>query len=65
LRRGGWTVANTAAAVFALAMAIFSGERFPDDPAQIASAFLTALFLTAGIGYLAVEVWARLIVRVR
>lgn len=65
LRRAGWAIVNTQAAVFALGVAILTAERLLPDPEIIAIAFMGALVTAAGIGYVSVEVWARLIVHVR
>ena len=61
LRRAGWSVTNAAAAVFAVAMAILASERVAFDAANVSIAFLSALFITAGIGYVSTEVWSRLL----
>jgi hypothetical protein len=51
--------------VFAICIAIFTAERVSQEPSEIATAFMTALITTAGIGYVSVEVWARLLAGVR
>jgi len=65
LRRAGWGMVHAQAAVFAICIAIFTAERVSQEPSEIATAFMTALITTAGIGYVSVEVWARLLVGVR
>jgi hypothetical protein len=65
LRRAGWGMVHAQAAVFALCIAILTAERLSADTSLVAAGFMTALITTAGIGYVSVEVWARLLVGVR
>jgi hypothetical protein len=65
LRRAGWGMVHAQAPVFAICIAIFTAERPSSDASLIAAGFMTALITTAGIGYVSVEVWARLLVGVR
>jgi hypothetical protein len=65
LRRAGWGMVHAQAAVFALCIAILTAERPSTDASLVTAGFMTALIMTAGIGYVSVEVWARLLVSVR
>jgi hypothetical protein len=66
LRRAGWASVNAASAVFAIFMACFAAFQLDQaTPAVVASSLVTALIVSAGLGYLSVEVWARSIVRAR
>jgi hypothetical protein len=53
------------APVFALCIAVLTAERPSSDASLIAGGFITALVTTAGIGYVSVEVWARLMAGIR
>jgi hypothetical protein len=65
LRRAGWGMVHAQAAVFALFIAVLAAERTQGDVTIVASVFTTALVITAGVGYVSVEVWTRLLVAVR
>jgi hypothetical protein len=65
LRRAGWGMVHAQAPVFALCIAVLTAERPSSDASLIAGAFITALVTTAGIGYVSVEVWARLMAGIR
>jgi hypothetical protein len=65
LRRAGWAMVHAQAPVFALCIAVLTAERPSSDASLIAGAFITALVMTAGIGYVSVEVWARLMAGIR
>lgn len=61
IRRGGWSVVNTAAVVLALFLASVAGFWFNQwDPATITALVLGALVVTIVVGYISVELWARL-----
>jgi len=65
LRRAGWGMVHAQAAVFALGIAVLTAERSSGDASSIAAGFTSALLVTAGVGYVSVEVWVRLLVAVR
>ena len=65
LRRVGWSVVNTQAAVFAIGVAMLAASRLGADLQGETLVFLTALLLAAGLGYVSVEVWARLMLHGR
>lgn len=62
VRRAGWTVANTAGIVLAVFLACVTGFWFNQwDPALMASTLVGAIVVTVGVGYVSVEIWARLL----
>jgi hypothetical protein len=65
LRRAGWAIVHAQAAAFAVCIAIITAQRLSADASLVAFGFMSALVAAAGMGYVSVEVWARLLVRVR
>jgi hypothetical protein len=61
LRRAGWAVVNTAALVAALFLASVTAFWFHQvDEALIAMTLVSVIVVTVGVGYVSVEVWARM-----
>jgi len=66
LRRAAWAAVNAATVVFAIFMACYTALGLREATlALVASSLVTALVVSAGLGYLSAEVWARSIVRAR
>lgn len=62
LRRAGWAVVNTAAIVFAVFLASVDAFWFNQLDAQLVGTIVVeAIVVTVGVGYVSVEVWARLL----
>lgn len=62
VRRAGWTVAGTAGLVLAVFLASVSGFWFNQwDLTLLTSTLIGAVVVTAGVGYVSVEIWARLL----
>ena len=62
IRRAGWVVSNTAGLVFAVFLASVSGFWFNQwDPTGLTATLISAIVVTVGVGYVSVEVWARLL----
>jgi hypothetical protein len=62
VRKAGWSVVNTAGLVLGVFLASVAGFWFNQwDSAFIASTLVDALVVTVGVGYLSVEIWARLL----
>lgn len=61
-RRAGWTVSNTAGLVLAVFLAGVSGFWFNQwDLSDLLPTVIGAIAVTVGVGYVSVEVWARLL----
>jgi hypothetical protein len=62
LRKSGWAVVNTAAIVFAVFLACVEGFWFNQVDAQlIGTIVVEAIVVLVGVGYVSVEIWARLL----
>ena len=62
VRRAGWTVSNTAALSFVVFLAGVSGFWFNQwDLRPLTSTLIDALVVTVGVGYVSVEIWARML----
>jgi hypothetical protein len=61
LRRAGWAVVNTTAIVAALFLASVTAFWFhQQDQTLIAMTLFNVIVVTVGVGYVSVEVWARM-----